>query len=344
MQKVLTVSIAAYNQEKYIEQALDSLIDESIIDDIEVFVVDDGGMDRTLTIAEQYARKYPRSIFPIHKENGGYGTTVNYSVEHASGRYFKMLDGDDWYNKDGFIQLVKFLKSTNIDVIITPYCEGTDEKRMRMVQWDVCWGKEMNIETLHGKETFGMWAITYKTEAIRKSGMHLPGTLYIDQLYNIIPFTNCKTIYFLNQCVYCYRVGHAGQSIERNARIKNTDVILNLCIEQCIFYERQKEKGGNNLDYIRARICEDTYRFAISTLLWHPISKQSIQRLKAFETEVASVSPDIFCSVLNEKRLGKILTILRRTNYRVCWIMKIIPDGLPHRLWQLYKTKKMDSI
>lgn len=343
MQKVLTISVAAYNKEKFITQALDSLVDESIIDDIEIFVVDDGGTDRTLTIANQYAIKYPNSVFPVHKKNGGYGSTVNYSVEHASGRYFKMLDGDDWYNKNGFIQLVKYLKKTYADVVITPYCEGADERQMRIVQWDVSWGQEINIEQLHSKETFGMWAITYKTEAIRRSGMHLPGTLYIDQLYNIIPFTSCKTIYFLNQCVYCYRVGHAGQSIERNARIKNTDTILNLCIEQCHFYEEQKKKGCKNIDYIRARICEDTYRFAISTLLWHPISKQSIQKIKGFETEVAAVSSDIFYSVLSEKRLGKILNVLRRSNYRVCWIMKIIPDGLPHKLWQLFKTKRMDA-
>lgn len=339
MQKILTISVAAYNQEKYITQALDSLIDESIIDDIEIFVVDDGGTDRTLTIAKQYAQKYPNSIFPVHKENGGYGSTVNYSVEHASGRYFKMLDGDDWYNKDGFIKLVKLLKNTNVDVVITPYCEGAEEGEMRVVQWDVSWGKELNIEQLGGKETFGMWAITYKTTIIRKSGMHLPGTLYIDQLYNIIPFSCCKTIYFFEQCIYCYRVGHAGQSVERKSRIKNTDIILNLCIEQCLFYEEQKKNKCENIDYIRGRICEDTYRFTISTLLWHPISKQSIQRIKTFETKVYAVSPDIFYSVLGEKRLGPILNILRRTNYRACWIMKIIPDGLPHKLWRLLKRK-----
>lgn len=339
MQKILTISVAAYNQERFITQALDSLIDESIINDLEIFVVDDGGTDKTLEITKQYAKKYPRSIFPVHKDNEGYGSTINYSVEHASGRYFKMLDGDDWYYKDGFIQLVEFLKGTDADVIITPYCEGVKEGQMHLVQWDVDWEKETLIERLNYKETFGMWAITYKTEAIRKSGMHLPGTLYVDQLYNIVPFTQCNTVFFLNQCVYCYRIGQKGQSVERSSRIKNTDIIQDLCIAQCNFYEEQKLVGGQNLAYICARICQDTYRFTISTLLWHPISKKTIQRIKTFESEILRISPEIYNSVLDVKRLGKILTLLRRTNYKACWIMKMIPDGLLHKLWKLYKVK-----
>ena len=100
MEKILTISIAAYNMEQYIEHTLNSLIDEHIIDLLEIFVVDDGSMDRTLEIAMQYAKRYPQSIYPIHKENGGYGSTINTSVKLATGKYFKLLDGDDWYAKE----------------------------------------------------------------------------------------------------------------------------------------------------------------------------------------------------------------------------------------------------
>lgn len=78
-EKVATISIAAYNMEKHIRKTLDSLLDERVIDDLEVLVVDDGGTDRTLEIANEYAATYPNSIFPIHKENGGYGSVLNYT-------------------------------------------------------------------------------------------------------------------------------------------------------------------------------------------------------------------------------------------------------------------------
>ena len=125
MEKILTVSIAAYNMEKYIRRALDSLIDERIIHDLEVFVIDDGGSDSTLDIAKEYASKYPNSIFPVHKENGGYGTTVNYSIQYANGKYFKLLDGDDWFDKNGLYELVNRLKKADSDIILTNYQSGS---------------------------------------------------------------------------------------------------------------------------------------------------------------------------------------------------------------------------
>ena len=57
--KILTISIAAYNAEKYIEKTLDSIIKSKYISDIEVFVIDDGGMDNTLKIAENYKSRFP---------------------------------------------------------------------------------------------------------------------------------------------------------------------------------------------------------------------------------------------------------------------------------------------
>ena len=119
--KILTISIAAYNVEQYIRQALNSIIDESVIDELEVFVVDDGGTDQTLEIAKEYAEKYPQSIIPVHKENGGYGTTVNYSIARATGKYFKLLDGDDWFDTEALCRLVKALRETDADIIYSPY-------------------------------------------------------------------------------------------------------------------------------------------------------------------------------------------------------------------------------
>lgn len=84
MSKILTISITAYNVEQYIGQAFDSLIGERIIDDLEIFMVDDGGTDKTLKISKWFAEKYFDSIFSIHKENGGYGSTINTSIRLAT--------------------------------------------------------------------------------------------------------------------------------------------------------------------------------------------------------------------------------------------------------------------
>ena len=98
MQKVLSISVAAYNVEKFIEQCLDSFIDPAILDRVEVLVTDDGSKDRTPEIVSAYEKKYPGTFRLISQKNAGPGSTVNSGIKHATGKYFRMVDGDDWVN------------------------------------------------------------------------------------------------------------------------------------------------------------------------------------------------------------------------------------------------------
>ena len=82
--KILSISVAAYNVEKYIETLIEKIICTKNKDFIEVFIVDDGGSDSTLDIAKKYAEKYPDIIIPIHKDNGGWGSTINYAIKIAN--------------------------------------------------------------------------------------------------------------------------------------------------------------------------------------------------------------------------------------------------------------------
>ena len=77
MGKILSVSIASYNVEKFIRKALDSCCVPEIMDRLEVLVVNDGSTDSTLEIAREYEEKYPQTFRVIDKKNGGYGSTVN---------------------------------------------------------------------------------------------------------------------------------------------------------------------------------------------------------------------------------------------------------------------------
>ena len=53
MDKILTISIAAYNVEKFLRSTLNSLCEQTVIEDLEIFVVDDGSTDETLCIAQE---------------------------------------------------------------------------------------------------------------------------------------------------------------------------------------------------------------------------------------------------------------------------------------------------
>ncbi len=99
MEKLLTIVVPAYNVEKYIKNCLDSFIDLSVLRSLEILIVDDGSTDSTASLAHTYEQKYPYSFKVLSKENGGHGSTINYAIPRATGKYFKVVDGDDWLDK-----------------------------------------------------------------------------------------------------------------------------------------------------------------------------------------------------------------------------------------------------
>ena len=96
--KLLTISIAAYNVEKFLDKTLSSLCNESISEDVEVLIIDDGSKDKTSDIAKKYEKKNPKIFKYVYKENGGHGSTINKGIELAQGKYFRVLDGDDYFS------------------------------------------------------------------------------------------------------------------------------------------------------------------------------------------------------------------------------------------------------
>ncbi len=53
--------------------------------------------------------KYPTIVKAIHQENGGHGEAVNAGIRNATGLYFKVVDSDDWVNKEAYVQILKTL-------------------------------------------------------------------------------------------------------------------------------------------------------------------------------------------------------------------------------------------
>ena len=331
MEKILTVSVAAYQVENYIEENLSSMISEYLVDKIEVFVVDDGGRDKTLEIAQKFKKKYPDCIHAVHKQNGGYGSVYNYVIEKASGKYFKLLDGDDWFNTKELESLVAKLEKCDADVIAMNYCKGPSKEELEPVIINE--NKDnyvVKLENFSSKLAIGMWALAYKTELLKKSGMKLPEhMLYTDQIYSSVPFATAKTICFFNDTVYCYRVGRDGQSVSRDSRIKHEEEMLSSTRFLIDFYEKQKKKGNPNCDYLANRISR-YHVISLKTIMLSKITKENYRKLKSFDKTVAKKSKDIYNLSTDSGDSGKLISLLRKTNYNAYWLLKFIPGGLPN--------------
>lgn len=315
MEKVLTVSVAAYNVESYIRKTLESMTDSAVIDELEIFVVDDGGQDDTLAIAQEYADKYPQSVFCVHKENGGYGSTVNYSIRHAHGKYFRLLDGDDWFDSEELSKFVRILKTAQEDMVVTRFTRVFEENGHREVRdesrgipFETC-----RFDELDPVDWFTMHAVTYRTEILQAHDIVLTEhCFYTDQEYDLLPLRWVETVRFAPCSVYCYRIGRGEQSVspagvekhyrEQTRVLKRVYGIYTQAINQP---ETKKER------YIQKYLVKRT-----SLQIWNYLmiskSKEHKQELKEFMSFLKKEQPRLHGEVL---RRSKRLRALVCTNY-----------------------------
>ena len=95
----ISVIIPCYNAEKYLDQCLTSVMNQTLRD-IEIICVDDGSTDRTVEMLHDYAKRDAR-IQVICQKNQFAGVARNRGMEVAKGEYFAFLDSDDYYDIDG---------------------------------------------------------------------------------------------------------------------------------------------------------------------------------------------------------------------------------------------------
>jgi glycosyltransferase involved in cell wall biosynthesis len=109
----LSVVVVSYNQEKYIKETLDSILNQKTDFDIEVLVADDNSSDNTPTIIQHYSRTYPKLIHPILRQKN-LGVLQNFieTLRAARGDFIALCEGDDYWTDPKKLQKqVDFLES-----------------------------------------------------------------------------------------------------------------------------------------------------------------------------------------------------------------------------------------
>lgn len=106
--KLITFAVPCYNSEEYLSRCMESLLSAGT--DCEIILIDDGSTDNTGIIADRYETEYPNIVKAVHKENGGHGSGVNKGLELATGLYYKVVDSDDWLDKEALKTLMDRIK------------------------------------------------------------------------------------------------------------------------------------------------------------------------------------------------------------------------------------------
>ena len=125
MNKLVSVIIPVYNVEKYLEQCLDSVLNQTY-QNLQIILVDDGSTDRCPQICDQYAAMEQR-VEVIQRKNGGLTVARNTGLTAVKGEYIGFVDSDDWIHPEMYRHLVEILEKTDADISTVEVVKTTGE-------------------------------------------------------------------------------------------------------------------------------------------------------------------------------------------------------------------------
>lgn len=126
---LISIIVPVYNTEPYLEQCLNSLVNQSL-KDIEIIVVDDGSPDKSFEIYNKFAASDPR-VKIIRKENAGVSEARNTGMDMATSSFFMFVDSDDWMPLNGCEILYNEYLRTKADLVVADVYKVVDGKIKR---------------------------------------------------------------------------------------------------------------------------------------------------------------------------------------------------------------------
>ncbi len=249
--KILTVAVPCYNSQDYMENCINSLLTGG--DRVEIIIIDDGSIDNTGRIADEYARKYPNIIQVVHQENGGHGEGINQGLKRASGVYFKVVDSDDTLNAD-FPEFLNRLEQCEAqggaDMVITNYyyvhSDGEGDRSINysnvLPENKIFGWADTKAFQIH--QLLTIHSCTFRTEIMRRNAEPLPKHVFYEDnlmVYRTLP--NVERIYYMNADLYRYWIGRPDQSVQRETtirRYKHQILVMEKCFASC-YLDQVKE-------------------------------------------------------------------------------------------------------
>ncbi|TDT17306.1 phosphorylcholine metabolism protein LicD [Ilumatobacter fluminis] len=223
----VSVIVAAYNVESYIQQCLVSL-KEQTLQSIEIIVVDDGSTDSTPDLIAELAGGDGHPISCIRRENGGLSAARNTGMAAASGRYVGFVDADDWVVPEMFEKLYARALETSSEVVVCAAIKRSGNKkrgrvRLRIPVEEFGVSVSENPEILWGSHSYAWNKIYARPLLERESFEFPPGKLFEDSsaVYGLIARAN--RVEAVDEGLYQYRVGRPD-AITRRADPRIYDI------------------------------------------------------------------------------------------------------------------------
>jgi len=301
LEKLLTVAVPAYNAQATLEKCLNSFVcAPEDMARLEVITVNDGSADGTLDIAREFARRWPGTFGFIDKPNGGHGSGINAAAAAAAGRYFKVVDADDWVVTENLPALLGALARTEADAVLTHYhtVHMQTGARVPFRTAGVALGRPCTLDDLMAAGSPALICCTfhglcYRTAFYRGCGHRLSeGVFYEDQEYATIPLAQAAGVLPLDLFFYEYMIGNASQSVSDQNQVKRIGQL-----EQVYgALDARFRRGGltpAGRSYFLYKLKESAMGYYTTMLLKNPDRRGGRAAARAMRRRIAAENPDL---------------------------------------------------
>lgn len=265
----LSILIAAYNGDKYLDKCIKSCINQDMnSDDYEVIIVNDGSTDRTREIAESWAFRH-HNIVVINRVNGGLTEARNTGLRAAKGEYVWFMDGDDYLCEHSIGRLMEVIYRDSLDILCfnynIVYPEGKES------QYSPSFNQYNKVYT--GADffcriktpPFFVFRTIYRQNFLRSNNLMFYSGLWYDDI-EFMPraFSLASRVEYVNLHPYNYfqRVGSISKS--RHSE-RNTGEYLKIADSLYYFAENHLEKDS----HIYFRLMSIVYHSLFTSLAFY---------------------------------------------------------------------------
>ncbi|MGR7813246.1 glycosyltransferase family 2 protein [Lacinutrix undariae] len=174
-QILLSITLATYNVQDFIQESLDSILSQSF-KDFELICIDDASQDNTAQIIKSYAQKDDRITLIVKPKNEGLAVARNASLALAKGKYVTFLDGDDIYDTTLFEKAVALAEQEQSDMVLWDYVTFYDNKDLNKLKTEPSSLLNFNVKDKKAllKRPAFTWVKLLRTEKARTLNIHFP--------------------------------------------------------------------------------------------------------------------------------------------------------------------------
>ena len=218
----LSIIVPVFNVENYLKRGLDSILMQSAPIKYEILLIDDGSIDNSGKICDEYQNKFS-NVFVRHIENNGVAEARNLGISLSRGNYIFFMDPDDFVSEDFFEKIFPNL-SDNWDILCFSYNEIKENKntilscRPHFYKHCGLLGKNefrnKFIELFKTDMMYNVWSRIYKKEFILKNNIKFPSKMIgEDTLFNFQVYQHLNAVLFINSTLYNYIAGRSGSAL-----------------------------------------------------------------------------------------------------------------------------------